>query len=380
MGKDFGIAIIGCGQRGQYVVENLLRDSQRHVHVKSVYDPDVAACQKALERWLEPKARICKSLEEAIAAKGVDWVMVFSPNVFHKDGVLAGFAAGKHVFSEKPLATSIEDCVAINQAHAKSGRQFATGFVLRYAPIYRKMKQLLDGGTFGKILAIDADEHILPSHGGYIMCNWRRHTALAGPHILEKCCHDLDLLLWYTQGLPRRVSAFGGREFFLKKNQKFMKEYGKKLFMSWPVDYDVDSPFCGDTDLMDVTSSVAEFDNGVRVSFSATMCNALPERRIRLCCERGVIVSELYTMTLRYRHLGEDQESVITYSGDGHAGGDSYIMKELYDCMCSGEPPKCSGAEGLRSAVYALAIDEAARTGKIVSLDKTWRQLAARLG
>jgi hypothetical protein len=48
--------------------------------------------------------------------------------------------------------------------------------------------------------------------------------------------------------------------------------------------------------------------------------------------------------------------------------------------MCSGEPPKCSGAEGLRSAVYALAIDEAARTGKIVSLDKTWRQLAARLG
>ncbi|MBP1583065.1 MAG: Gfo/Idh/MocA family oxidoreductase [Victivallales bacterium] len=379
MAKDFGIAVIGCGQRGQYVVENLLRDSQRHVHVKAVFDPDAEACRTALRRWLEPEARICRDLQEAIGTVGVDWVMVFSPNVFHKDGVLAGFAAGKHVFSEKPLATSIEDCVAINQAHARSGRQFATGFVLRYAPIYRKVKQLLDEGTFGRILAVDANEHIVPSHGGYIMCNWRRHSAMAGPHILEKCCHDLDLLIWYLQGLPVRVSAFGGREFFVKENESLMKEYGKKLFLCWQVPYDLDTPFSGDTDLMDVTTSIAEFDNGARVTFSATMSNALPERRIRLCCTRGVIVAELYTMTLRYRRLGEEQESVISYSGDGHAGGDSYIMKELYDCMCSGEPPKCSGAEGLRSAVYALAIDEAARTGQTVSLEKTWKRLAGSL-
>ena len=111
---------------------------------------------------------------------GVEWAMVFSPNCFHAEQIIASFEAGKHVFTEKPLATSIGDCVRIFEAHRRSGRHFATGFVLRYSPIYRKVKALLDAGTIGRILSIDANENIRPEHGAYIMRNWRRRRELSG--------------------------------------------------------------------------------------------------------------------------------------------------------------------------------------------------------
>ena len=104
--------------------------------------------------------------------------MVFSLNAMHHDHILAAFKAGKHVFSEKPLATSIDDCVDIYNAYRAGDRFFATGFVLRYAPLYRRVKQMLDSGKFGRILSINADENIAPYHGGYIMMNWRRNSVI----------------------------------------------------------------------------------------------------------------------------------------------------------------------------------------------------------
>jgi len=179
-----GVAVIGAGGRGQGVTLNLLNDSKRRVKVVSVYDPDKACARSALACWNSPEVKICATYQEAIKRPGVDWVLVFSPNAYHRDHIIAGFKAGKHVFSEKPLATSIADCQAIYAAHRKTRLLFATGFVLRYAPIYRKVKEILESGKIGKLLSIDANENITPAHGGYIMMNWRRRTKIAGPHIL----------------------------------------------------------------------------------------------------------------------------------------------------------------------------------------------------
>ena len=374
--KEINVAVIGNGGRSCSVVGNLLRDSERNVHVVSVYDPDPAESRRCLEMWKTPDAKCCTSSLEAVRTPGVDWVMVFSPNAFHKQHILEGFSEGKNVFSEKPLATSIADCAEIFDAWKSSGVLFATGFVLRYAPLYRKTKEILDSGRLGKILSIDADEHIAPAHGGYIMCNWRRFTKFAGPHILEKCCHDLDLINWFCGSLPSRVSAFGGRDFFKPENRFLEGKYGIKTFHSWRDPHGTETPFTDDTDLMDNMVAVAEFRNNIRVAFSCTMSNAIPERRMRFCCTEGVLEVELYGGLLKYRNLGDEGVTVIKLAGDGHGGGDAYIMKELYECMCTGSTPKCGGSEGLESAVYALALDESARTGKVVDLEPVWKKLA----
>ncbi|UKI34912.1 MAG: Gfo/Idh/MocA family oxidoreductase [Lentisphaeria bacterium] len=276
------------------------------------------------------------SAEEAIHAPGVDWVMVFSPNSCHRDHILAAFAAGKDVFAEKPLATTIDACKEISEAQRRSGRVFATGFVLRYAPIYRRAKELLDSGMFGRLLLIEGNENIAPDHGGYIMCNWRRLTKFAGPHILEKCCHDLDLINWFCGSLPSRVASFGGRDFFKPENNRLMEKYGEKTFKSWWDPHAQATPFTDDTDLMDNQVSIAEFRNRIRVTFTATMSNAIPERRLSFACAEGTMKLNLYSNIIRYRRLGDEGVTELNFSGDGHGGGDSYIMKELYETMSRG--------------------------------------------
>ncbi len=370
-----GVTVLGAGGRARGVVKNLLRDSNRDVRVLSVFDPDRAEARKALAYWDAPDARVCGSFAEALAVPDVQWAMVFSPNAYHKEQIVAAFAAGLHVFSEKPLATTIEDCVAIRRAHEQSGRLFATGFVLRYAPLYRAIRELLDSGRFGKIIGIAASENIPPEHGGYIMANWRRHTAISGPHLLEKCCHDLDLLNWFCGDVPRRAAAFAGLDVFIPENERLMAKYGAKTFRAWPDPHGVASPFTSDKDILDNYICMLEYRNGPRVSFQATMANALPERRMYIACLEGTIVGELYSGTLRHQLVGEKKPTDAALPGGGHGGGDDYIMKELYDTMTRGTPPKCSGEEGLRSAVVALVLDQAAREGRIIDLEPIWASL-----
>ena len=367
------IAIIGTGHRAEVVME-LLKQFREKVEIPVVYDPDYTRSEKYIKDLFLDGTIIARSYQEAIDYPGIEWVMVFSPNAFHCEHVLAAFQTGKHVFSEKPIATSVQDCKKIYDAYLASGKIFATGFVLRYAPLYRKVKELLDTGKFGSIMQIEANEHIPPYHGSHIMRNWRRHTDISGPHILEKCCHDLDLIIWYSQSLPSKVASFASRDFFVPSHKELEEKY-PKLFEGWYDAHALKSSFTGDTDLMDNQIIIAEMRNGVKVSFNATMCNCIPERRMFFHCTAGSLKVDLYSHLIQYKLIGSHEIHTIDIAGDGHAGGDPFIMKELYETMSTGAKPKCSGCEGLESAVFALACDQAAATNQIVDVEPTWRSL-----
>lgn len=375
------IGVIGAGARSQYVVGNLLRDSARGVEIVAVFDPDEKEARRAAGLWGMPGCRICSSFPEVIAAPGVEWVMIFSPNARHKEQIVAAFAAGKHVFSEKPLATTVEDCREIYEAHrAHPELHFATGFVLRYAPIYRKTGELLRSGQLGEILMVQASENIAPIHGAYMMAGWRRLRSEAGPHLLEKCCHDLDLVMWFCQSRPARVCGFGRLAFFTPEHQELMERYDRKVFSDqenpcWRDPHAQPSPFTCRKDVIDTQGAVAEMRNGIIVNFMATMSNPKPERRMYFSCTEGTLIVELYSLTLTWRRLGEGEEHTIRFDGDCHGGGDSLIMKELYETMTQGCPPKCSGNEGLDSAVFALAMDQAIREGRVLDIEPVWRTL-----
>jgi hypothetical protein len=127
---------------------------------------------------------------------------------------------------------------------------------------------------------------------------------------------------------------------------------------------------------MDNQVAIFEYRNQIRVQFQCTMSNAMPSRRMYFSCTEGTMMLELYDRTLKYRLLGSDEENTLIFkNSDGHGGGDNYIMKELFETMTAGVEPKCSGSEGLESAILALGIDKAARTGSIVDLEPVWKQL-----
>ncbi len=377
--KKIKLAVIGAGGRCRNIVNELFKAADGNVEIVSVFDPGKEMLEKFFEKLNLPVMESSASPEEAINTPGVEWVIIASPNAMHKEHILAAFAAGKNVFAEKPLATSIDDCVEINEAHRKAGTLFATGFVLRYSPLYVKAKALLDSGRFGKILSIEANENIRPEHGGYIITSWRRHKKIAGPHILEKCCHDMDLLEWFTGSLPTRVMAFSGRKFFSPERADMMNRYPEGTLYVRQNSTQADNPFLADGDIDDSTFSVAEFRNGVFASFSCTMSNPIPERRMRFHCEYGTLIVEFYSMTIRYCILGEGEEHLIKVGGlDGmanHGGGDSLIMSELFRTMQEKSLPKCGGSEGLRSAVFSLALDKSAQEKCVVDMEEIWQKL-----
>lgn len=369
------IAVIGGGNRARQLFADLLKVSDRRVEPVSLYEPDLELAGDLIKFWRTPETRLCRSPQEAIEAPGVEWVMIFSPNAFHREHILAALAAGKHVFSEKPMAATIDDCRMIYRTAQDSGRLFATGFVLRYAPIYRKVKEILDSGILGRILSIDANENVTPAHGGYAMTNWRRHTSIAGPYILEKCCHDLDLLNWFCNSLPSKVASFGGNDYFNSDNAHLMRKYGENMYKSWPDPHRIDTPFTADADLMDNQVSILEYRNRIRVQFQCTMSNIMPERRMYFSCTEGTMIVELYSGSLRYQNIGAPGVTTLDFRGDHHGGGDPVIMTELFASMTDGIKPRCSGDEGLNSAVVALCCDRAAKTGSLIDLEPIWQSM-----
>ena len=92
-------------------------------------------------------------------------------------------------------------------------------------------------------------------------------------------------------------------------------------------------------------------------------------------CTEGTMSLELYKGILKYQLMNDKMEYSLDFGSDGHGGGDEVIMKELYETMSTGVLPKCSGSEGLESAVFALALDQAAETSSIVDLEPVWKKL-----
>ena len=104
--KEIRIAVIGCGHRAAGVISNFLKAAEGRASVRRWYDPAPLALDETLAKWHADDAVRAASVEEAVNAPDVDLVAIFSPNARHCEAILAALAAGKRVFSEKPLATT----------------------------------------------------------------------------------------------------------------------------------------------------------------------------------------------------------------------------------------------------------------------------------
>ncbi|MBN1556455.1 MAG: Gfo/Idh/MocA family oxidoreductase [Phycisphaerae bacterium] len=378
-----GVGMIGCGAMGIGIAERLLRQSP-DIHLLGLNDPQESSIQKTRDR-LKTDAKVHDDYHALLADKDIQWVMIASWNCFHHEQVLAAFDAGKHVFCQKPLAITAEQCAEMYHRWKRTDRMFNIGFTLRYSPHYRKINQLLRDGAIGKIVSFEFNETLEFNHGGYIMGDWRRLTKNAGTHLLEKCCHDLDLANWMVDSRAKRVASFGGLDFFTPENEKYIQKIGKNkegrsAYCSWIAHSNFGpmvNPFTSDKDIIDNQVAILEYENGVRATFHANCNSAIPERRMYICGTEGLIRADVLTGELQLKRIGFDTEieTLNTIEGEGHGGGDEILAKELADSMLNGTEPSTGLEDGLTSAFTAFAIDEAMDTGKVVSLDKYWALL-----
>ncbi len=373
-----GIGMIGCGGMGR-IVPRTVRKRSRRVVTAAICDPEEKSRSAALKE-LNPGARVYRDYRELVRAPEVDWVLVASWNCHHRAHAVAAFEAGKDVFCQKPLATNLEDCLAIKEAWEKSGRVFFIGFVLRFAPYYRKIRRLLDRGAVGDIISLEFNETLEFNHGGFIMGDWRRLKKYAGSHLLEKCCHDIDLANWFVGSLPRRVASFGGLDFFTPDNQRHIERLGRDrknrpAYRSWGGLIDK-NPFTSDKDIIDNQVAIIEYENNVRAAFH-TNCNAgIPERRMYILGTEGALRADLLRGTIEVGRIGF-RNRVKKYRfrvRGGHAGGDAVLGRALAACMTRGEEPGAGMEDALKASITCFAIDRAMESGRVVDLGPAWEK------
>jgi predicted dehydrogenase len=158
----------------------------------------VAVCDPDPERADAFAARTgAKVMDEAALIEAVDAVYVATWTAEHPRLVEAVAAAGKAVFCEKPLATTLEVVNEMCQVVADAGVTNQVGLILRFLPPFRLVKRLLADERAGRVLSVVfRDDQYLPIGGSY-GSTWRIEADKAGHGtVLEHSIHDLDILEW----------------------------------------------------------------------------------------------------------------------------------------------------------------------------------------
>jgi myo-inositol 2-dehydrogenase/D-chiro-inositol 1-dehydrogenase len=190
-----GVAIIGTGVMG--AEHGRLLDRQiSAAQVCGVFDLD--AGRAAATAGLLRSARVFGDPFELISEPGVDAVVVASSDPTHEQFVLAALAVGKPVLCEKPLAPDVAGCERIIAAELAAGRRLVSvGFMRRFDPGYRQLKQVLEDGRLGVPLMLHCTHR-----------NQRAPAGLSGELLISgSAVHELDIARWLLSDELSRITV-----------------------------------------------------------------------------------------------------------------------------------------------------------------------------
>jgi predicted dehydrogenase/threonine dehydrogenase-like Zn-dependent dehydrogenase len=181
-----GVALVGAGNLARWVhLPNLKKTPG--VRLRAIQS---ASGSRAKSYSLRFGAEYCTSdYEQILSNPDVQVVVIVSRNQHHADQALAALRAGKHVFVEKPMALTEDECRSIYGAVQESGKQLTVGFNRRYAPSYVRLKDQLKKRTAPAVLSCRINSPGIS--GSY----WMADPAIGGA-ILGEACHFVDLMYW----------------------------------------------------------------------------------------------------------------------------------------------------------------------------------------
>ena len=158
-------------------------------------DPDLAAAARVAA--LAGGAATFASVDEMLASGEVDVVFVATPHHVLYESSLAAIQAGKHVLAEKPIGMDEKEAAQLEEAVARSGVCFMTGYSFRYIAALQKVWELVQAGAVGEIHTITGSIGVGPMSSG-----WRAGPETGGGPLLYVGSHLVDAMLWYMQDEP----------------------------------------------------------------------------------------------------------------------------------------------------------------------------------
>ena len=404
------LILIGAGQRGMIYAQYAFA----HGHaVTAVAEPDDRRREAAREVFGLSSDACFRTGEELLAKpRRAEAAIIATMDRNHYRQAMAAMDLGYDLLLEKPISPDPAETLAIAGKARETGRRVVVCHVLRYSPFFRKLKEILDSGELGKIISVDHTENIGNFHiaHSFVRGNWR-NQALSSPIILQKSCHDLDLLLWLTGQSVRRIFSVGSLSFFRPENApegstercldcpvaEGCRFDARKAYLStvgeWPTavltkDQTEEGvlealrtgPYgrcvyrC-DNDVCDHQSVAMEYEDGATAVFTLCGMTDRMHRTIHIMCEHGELEGDDDPGEIRVRHFRSSQADTaeerfirIGRVTGGHDGGDEALMDAFLSGGPGGSAVVTDVARSVESHLLAFAAEESRRTGQAVDM------------
>lgn len=402
--------LIGAGSRGMTYGPN----ARSHgIQIAAVADRRPDRLKNAGDRLEVPEnMRFSDAGELFSLGKIADAAIIATQDRDHFVHVMQALDCGYDILLEKPISPDPRQCIAIEEKANALGRKITVCHVLRYTNFFGEIRQILDSGELGKIVAIKHSENIGSFHmaHSFVRGNWRNDT-LSSPIIMQKSCHDLDILLWLTGAHCTKVAAFGSLSYFREENAPAgsgdrcltcpvadtcrydaWKCY-QPVLGQWPTDVvcleqteealkaALETGSYGrcvyrcDNNVCDHMSVAMEFDNGVTATFSLTAQTSACHRKIHIMCEDGEIeADDGARQIIVTKHVSSQADTFsqrvinVRTNGSGHGGGDAGIMDDFCKSIGKETESRSSISRSVESHLMACAIEQARVTGTVVDM------------
>ena len=189
--KCLNLGVVGLGYWGPTLLRALMEVDG--VEIGWVCDSDKSRLERSRRRY--PAARATTRIDDLLADPKVDAVVLATPVFTHFYLASRALTAGKHVFVEKPLATSSAEADQLTRLAEMEGLVLMCGHTFVYSPPVRAVKELLDQEALGQIYFVSSSRVNLGLHQSDISVVWD-----LGPH-------DFSILRFWLEDLPAEVSA-----------------------------------------------------------------------------------------------------------------------------------------------------------------------------
>ncbi len=423
MGRKLKAAIAGLGSRGKDAYAAAARLFPDKMEIAAIADTDPAKVLETAREYHVPEETCFASAEEMLAQDRLADVMIIATqDRQHVKHALPALRKGYHLLLEKPVSPDLEECRELVRAAGECGRQVVVCHVLRYAPFYMKLKEIIDSGVIGEIVSVMAVENVGWWHHAhsFVRGNWR-NSDTTSPMILQKCCHDMDILLWLTGKTCKSVSSFGDLYLFRRerapegaagrcvdgcKARAGCPFDAEKIYMDheeygilhgnrgWPLDVLALHPsrksieealrsgpygrcvyYC-DNNVVD--HQVVNLNMTDGSTFSLTMCGFTADisRYTKFMGTKGEIIADMAANTIQLTEFGREAKVIkIRKSEDfsRHGGGDNRMVEDFLDMIIEGRVPDdrmTSVERSVESHYCALAAEESRlKDGAVIEIE-----------
>ncbi|MBZ0288365.1 MAG: Gfo/Idh/MocA family oxidoreductase [Anaerolineae bacterium] len=367
--QELRIGVIGAGGRGGLARHAHHPDAGSRLVAFCDLDPQVLAkCREEYGQDVFTTSDYRELLNQELEA-----VFVTTPDYLHETQATAALESGKAVYLEKPMAITIDGCDRILAAAARTGNKLYMGHNMRHMPFVLKMKELIDGGAIGEVKAVWC-RHFVGHGGDFYFKDWHSERAFTTGMLLQKACHDIDVIHWLSGGYAHLVNALGALTVYDQvENRRAADEKGipRINLNHWPPLAQTGlSPVI---DVEDLSLVNMRLDNGVHVAYQ--QCHYTPdywrnytfigaEGRIENFGdgEPGTVIKLWNRRSYGYNGEAGQVFPVDVETGD-HGGADTRIVGEFLGYVRGLQNPSTSCIAARNSVAAGCAATESLRSG-----------------